>query len=167
MGVRDMASNKNAPKVLIDTPSYVSPKPLPGVVEFQPYNITVGETYMSEKQKAHFIHILKRWRAQIMSDVDSTMEHMQAEAISCSDPSDRASLEEGFSLELRTRDRERKLLKKIEQTLSDIENDLYGYCEDCGAEIGIRRLEARPTATKCIDCKTVQEIKEKQTGKVA
>jgi DnaK suppressor protein len=161
-----MASNKNTNNALVDTPNYTSPKPLPGVVEFQPYQMTVGETYMSDKQKNHFINILKQWRGQIMSDVDSTMEHMQAEAISCPDPSDRASLEEGFSLELRTRDRERKLLKKIEQTLSDIENDLYGYCEDCGAEIGIRRLEARPTATKCIDCKTVQEIKERQTGKV-
>ena len=152
-------------KVLVDTPNYASPQPLPGIVEFQPYPITVGEEYMCDKQKTHFRNILDQWRAQIMSDVDSTVEHMQTEAISCPDPVDRASLEEGFALELRTRDRERKLLKKIESTLSDIEGDLYGYCEDCGAEIGIRRLEARPTATKCIDCKTVQEIKEKQTGK--
>ena len=137
----------------------------PGAIEFTPYAITIGEEYMCDTQKKHFTNILMQWRDQIMSDVDSTMEHMQTEAISCPDPVDRASLEEGFALELRTRDRERKLLKKIEKTLSDIESDDYGYCEDCGAEIGIRRLEARPTATKCIDCKTVQEIKEKQTGK--
>ncbi|HLD16638.1 MAG TPA: RNA polymerase-binding protein DksA, partial [Coxiellaceae bacterium] len=85
------------------------------------------------------------------------------EAASFADPLDRASQEEGFSLELRTRDRERKLIKKIEQSLQDLEDGEYGYCEDCGAEIGVRRLEARPTADKCIDCKTIQEIKEKQT----
>lgn len=160
-----MANKKNEPKVLVDTPNYASPQPLPGVVEVKPYPITVGEEYMCAAQKDHFRLILRQWRDQIMSDVDSTVEHMQTEAISCPDPVDRASLEEGFTLELRTRDRERKLLKKIEKTLSDIESDDYGYCEDCGAEIGVRRLEARPTATKCIDCKTVQEIKEKQTGR--
>ena len=157
-----MANKKNA--ISNEQPNYASPKPLPGVVEFKPYDINENEAYMCTEHKLHFKTILLQWRDRIMSDVDSTVEHMQSEAITCADPSDRASLEEGFNLELRTRDRERKLLKKIEKTIETIDNDEYGYCEDCGAEIGIRRLEARPTATKCIDCKTVQEIKEKQTG---
>jgi len=98
-----------------------------------------------------------------MQEVDRTFSHMKDEAANFPDPADRATQEEEFSLELRTRDRERKLIRKIDQTLMHIKNEEYGYCEACGVEIGIRRLEARPTATLCIDCKTLEEIKEKQT----
>jgi DnaK suppressor protein len=98
-----------------------------------------------------------------MEEVDTTVDHLQQEDVtSVADPIDRASLETDFSLELRTRDRERKLIRKIESVMDSLEHGEYGYCEDCGAEIGVRRLEARPTAVKCIDCKTFQEIKEKQ-----
>jgi len=92
------------------------------------------------------------------------VHHMQDEAANVPDPADRASQEEEFSLELRARDRERKLIKKIDETLQLIEDNEYGWCDSCGVEIGIRRLEARPTATLCIDCKTLAEIKEKQIG---
>ncbi|MFO6380445.1 RNA polymerase-binding protein DksA, partial [Pseudomonas aeruginosa] len=96
--------------------------------------------------------------------VDRTVHHMQDEAANFPDPADRASQEEEFSLELRARDRERKLIKKIDETLQLIEDEEYGWCDSCGVEIGIRRLEARPTATLCIDCKTLAEIREKQLG---
>ena len=131
---------------------------------FAPYKIKKGEEYMNEKQLDHFRTILNEWKRQLMEEVDSTVVHLKEEAASYPDPLDRASQEEGFNLELRTRDRERKLIKKIEQALDAIEEKEYGYCEDCGTEIGIRRLEARPTATKCIDCKTFEEIREKQSG---
>ena len=99
-----------------------------------------------------------------MEEVDRTVNHMQDEAANFPDPADRASQEEEFSLELRTRDRERKLIRKIDKTLTRIEEEDYGFCDSCGVEIGVRRLEARPTATLCIDCKTLSEIKEKQLG---
>ena len=134
------------------------------VVSFSPYKIRKGEEYMDEKQKDHFREILLQWKKQLMEEVDSTVGHLKEEVNVYADPLDRASQEEGFNLELRTRDRERKLIKKIEQSLDSIEEGEYGYCEDCGAEIGIRRLEARPTASKCIDCKTFEEIREKQSG---
>ncbi len=129
-----------------------------------PYKLKKGEEYMNEKQLDHFRQILLEWKKQLMEEVDSTVVHLKEEGVAYADPLDRASQEEGFNLELRTRDRERKLIKKIEQALDDIESGEYGYCEDCGTEIGIRRLEARPTATKCIDCKTFEEIREKQGG---
>lgn len=128
----------------------------------QPYRVERNEEYMNEAQKEHFRKILNIWRQQLMEEVDRTMHHMQDEANNYPDPSDRATQEEEFSLELRTRDRERKLIKKIEKTLQLIDHDDYGYCEACGIEIGVRRLEARPTATLCIDCKTLEEIREKQ-----
>lgn len=131
---------------------------------FVPYKEKKGEEYMNENQRAHFAGILNTWRQELMEEVDRTVHHMQDEAANFPDPADRASQEEEFSLELRARDRERKLIKKIDQTLQRIEEDDYGYCDSCGVEIGIRRLEARPTATLCIDCKTLAEIKEKQTG---
>jgi DnaK suppressor protein len=99
-----------------------------------------------------------------MTEVDQTVENLQSDVDACADDVDRASREEAFALELRTRDRERKLLKKIEKSIDTLDSDDYGYCENCGAEIGIKRLEARPPATKCIDCKTFEEIREKQTG---
>jgi len=132
--------------------------------DFTPYKEKKGEEYMNNKQLEHFKGILFAWRDELLEEMNRTVSHMQDEAANFPDPADRASQEEEFSLELRTRDRERKLIKKIDSTLEDIEAEEYGYCETCGVEIGIRRLEARPTATQCIDCKTLAEIKEKQTG---
>ena len=131
---------------------------------FTPYKAKRGEEYMSDAQRAHFRALLLTWKTELMEEVDRTVSHMKDEAANFPDPADRASQEEEFSLELRTRDRERKLIKKIDSTLELIENDDYGYCDTCGVEIGIRRLEARPTATQCIDCKTLDEIKERQVG---
>jgi DnaK suppressor protein len=129
---------------------------------FTPYKPKRGEEYMNEKQRDHFKAILMRWKAELMQEVDRTVTHMKDEAANFPDPADRATQEEEFSLELRTRDRERKLIKKIDSTMERIEQDDYGFCDACGVEIGIKRLEARPTASLCIDCKTLDEIKEKQ-----
>ncbi|WP_373186690.1 RNA polymerase-binding protein DksA [Halopseudomonas sp.] len=131
---------------------------------FAPYKEKKGEEYMNEQQLEHFAAILNGWKRELMEEVDRTVHHMQDEAANFPDPADRASQEEEFSLELRARDRERKLIRKIDQTLQRIEDEDYGFCDSCGVEIGIRRLEARPTATLCIDCKTLAEIKEKQVG---
>ena len=131
---------------------------------FVPYKESKGEEYMSDDMRAHFTGILDKWKLELMEEVDRTVHHMQDEAANFPDPADRASQEEEFSLELRARDRERKLIKKIDETLQLIEDNEYGWCDSCGVEIGIRRLEARPTATLCIDCKTLAEIKEKQIG---
>ena len=131
---------------------------------FVPYQPAKGEEYMSDAMRAHFTNILNSWKLELMQEVDRTVTHMQDEAANFPDPADRASQEEEFSLELRTRDRERKLIKKIDETLTLIEENEYGWCDSCGVEIGLRRLEARPTATLCIDCKTLAEIKEKQIG---
>lgn len=130
----------------------------------EPYQESPNEEYMSDEQLVHFRKILDAWRNQLREEVDRTKSHMQDEAANFPDPVDRASQEEEFALELRTRDRERKLIKKIEKTLGLIESDEFGFCKTCGIEIGIRRLEARPTADQCIDCKTLSEIKEKQMG---
>jgi len=131
---------------------------------FTPYKAKKGEEYMNTEQVAHFRHILEGWKQQLMTKVDETVHHMQDEAANFPDPNDRASQESEFAMELRTRDRERKLIKKIDESIDDLGED-YGYCGHCGVEIGIRRLEARPTATQCIDCKTLNEIREKQYGK--
>ncbi|MCF6203272.1 MAG: RNA polymerase-binding protein DksA [Methylococcaceae bacterium] len=131
---------------------------------YTPYQEKEGEEYMNEAQTKHFENILKAWKSELMSEVDRTVHYMQDDAASFPDPNDRATQESEFSLELRTRDRERKLIKKIDESLSNLQNDDYGYCESCGVEIGIRRLEARPTAVLCIDCKTLDEIREKQMG---
>jgi DnaK suppressor protein len=129
-----------------------------------PYKLKKGEDYMGLKMRQHFIKILTLLRQQIMEGADRTVTHMKDDAINYPDPNDRASQEEEFRLELRTRDRERKLLKKIEEALQLLTDKEYGYCEVCGVEVGLRRLEARPTATLCIDCKTLDEIREKQQG---
>ncbi|MQX51632.1 RNA polymerase-binding protein DksA [Alcanivorax sp. PA15-N-34] len=129
---------------------------------FAPYQPKPNEEYMNESQREHFRKILLAWRQELMEEADRTMHHLQDEQVNLPDPADRATQEEEFALELRTRDRERKLLKKIEKTLDLVDKDDYGYCEACGIEIGIRRLEARPTAEMCIDCKELAEIKEKQ-----
>ncbi|AMO58634.1 molecular chaperone DnaK [Endozoicomonas montiporae] len=131
---------------------------------FTPYQEKDGEEYMNDKQVEHFTNILRQWKQELMEEVDRTVNHMQDEAANFPDPADRASQEEEFSLELRARDRERKLIRKIEKTLTRIEEEDYGFCDSCGVEIGVRRLEARPTATLCIDCKTLAEIKERQLG---
>ncbi|MFK8017409.1 MAG: RNA polymerase-binding protein DksA [Gammaproteobacteria bacterium] len=119
---------------------------------------------MSDDQRQHFRDILMKWKRELMEEVDRTVHHMKDEAANFPDPNDRATQESEFSLELRTRDRERKLIKKIEEALNSVDSGDYGYCESCGIEIGVRRLEARPTATQCIDCKTLDEIREKQMG---
>ena len=126
------------------------------------YQEVAGEEYMNKNQLAHIEKILVASRDFLMQEVDNTISHMKDEAINYADPSDRASQEEEFNLELKTRDRERKLIKKIEDALERIMDDDFGYCEACGIEIGLKRLEARPTATLCIDCKTLSEIKERQ-----
>ena len=132
---------------------------------FPPYLPKKGEEYMSLAQRAHFKKILSALKAELSQDIDRTVHEMQDDATVFADPNDRASQESDISLELRNRDRERKLIKKIDETIARIDKDDYGYCEKCGIEIGLKRLEARPTATLCIDCKTVDEQREKQSGK--
>src|SRR5471030_3563203 len=122
---------------------------------FEPYKEVKGEEYMGKPMRAHFTKILNKWKQDLMQEVDRTVDHMKDEAANFPDPADRASQEEEFSIELRTRDRERKLIKKIEDGLERLRDEDFGYCEACGVEIGLRRLEARPTATLCIDCKTL------------
>lgn len=128
----------------------------------EPYQAKEDEEYMNDAQILHFRKILEAWRDQIREETSRTVAYMQDEASNFPDPADRATQEEEFSLELRNRDRERKLMKKIEHTLKKIDTGDFGYCDCCGIEIGIRRLEARPTADLCIDCKTLSEIREKQ-----
>lgn len=136
----------------------------PTLKNFTPYKEKKGEEYMCSAQREHFKVILNAWKDELAEEASRTMHHLQEEANNFADPNDRASQEEEFSLELRTRDRERKLTKKINETLERIEVDDYGFCDSCGVEIGIRRLEARPTATLCVDCKTLDEIKERTVG---
>lgn len=128
-----------------------------------PYEERPGEDYMSSSQQAHFRRLLLQRKRVLLEDMGRTVHHLQDEAAALPDISDRATQEEEFNLELRARDRERKLIKKIEDALRQIDEGHYGFCDSCGVEIGIRRLEARPTATLCIDCKTLDEIREKQT----
>jgi DnaK suppressor protein len=131
---------------------------------FEPYQAAADEEYMNPAQEEHFRGILLAWKKSLMEEVDRTVHHMQDEATNFPDPNDRATQESEFSLELRTRDRERKLIKKIDEGVTRLDNQEYGFCDACGVEIGVRRLEARPTATLCIDCKTLDEIREKQRG---
>jgi DnaK suppressor protein len=124
-----------------------------------------GEQYMSPKQLEHFRKILNQLKIELSQDIDRTVHTMQDEATVFADPNDRASQESDMALELRNRDRERKLIKKIDETIGKIDAGEYGYCESCGVEIGLKRLEARPTATLCIDCKTLDELRERQVAK--
>ncbi|HWU84398.1 MAG TPA: RNA polymerase-binding protein DksA [Rhodocyclaceae bacterium] len=133
--------------------------------QFPAYVPKKGEEYMSAKQLAHFRAILTSLKEELSEDIDRTVHTMQDEATVFADPNDRASQESDIALELRNRDRERKLIKKINESLAAIESGDYGYCESCGVEIGLKRLEARPTATLCIDCKELEERKEKQQAK--
>ena len=132
---------------------------------FTPYAAKKGEEYMNAKQRGHFRKILEQLKAELSQEIDRTVHTMQDEATVFADPNDRASQESDMALELRNRDRERKLIKKIEETIGKIDAGEYGYCESCGIEIGLKRLEARPTATLCIDCKTLDELREKQIAK--
>jgi DnaK suppressor protein len=134
------------------------------IISVEKYVPKKGEEYMNDNQRKHLEKILMAWRQSLMEKVDDTVSQMKDEAANFPDPNDRASQEEEFSIELRTRDRERKLIKKIEESLEQLWHEDFGYCETCGIEIGFPRLEARPTATLCIDCKTLAEIKEKQVA---
>ena len=133
--------------------------------KFTPYEPKPDEAYMNPAQLAHFRKILEAWKAELSDDIDGTIHAMQEDATLFADPNDRASQESDMALELRNRDRERKLIKKIEETVSRIDHEEYGYCEACGVEIGLKRLEARPTATLCIDCKTLDEFRERQVAR--
>ena len=134
------------------------------VTPISSYKGRKGEKYMSAAMKKHFNAVLIEWREHLRDEMQKTFDHLKNKGESYADPIDRASQEEEFAFELRTRDRERKLLNKIASSLEQIKQDDYGYCYACGIEIGVKRLEARPTATHCIDCKTLDEIKEKQLG---
>jgi RNA polymerase-binding transcription factor len=149
---RKAAPTKRTSQAAVDGPGH----------GFEPYKQKRGESYMDERMHAHFRDILVAWKQELMEEVDRTVHHMKDEAANFPDPNDRATQESEFSLELRARDRERKLIKKIDESTASIESDEYGYCESCGVDIGVRRLEARPTATLCIDCKTLDEIRERQ-----
>lgn len=153
---------KTASKTKTASTRKVSAKTDFGQTPIKPYKTSKKEAYMNDAQKQHFRNILQSWKLDLLQEVDRTVTHMKEQASNFPDPADRASQEEEFSLELRTRDRERRLIRKIDSTIELIDQDDYGYCESCGIEIGVRRLEARPTATLCIDCKTLDEIKEKR-----
>lgn len=129
---------------------------------FKPYKPTRGEVYMSSGQLEHFREILLAWKRELMEEVDRTVLHMKDDAANFPDPNDRATQESEFGLELRTRDRERKLLKKIDSALARIDDGSYGFCEETGDEIGLRRLEARPVATLCVEAQERRELAERQ-----
>ena len=129
---------------------------------FVPYNLGTDEEYMNPGQVAHFRQILKEWRRELMEQVDRTVNQLQDEASNFPDELDRATREEELGIELRTRDRERRLIRKINETLDRMDQHDYGYCHTCGVEVGLRRLEARPTATQCVDCKALDELRERQ-----
>jgi len=137
------------------------PAPAPRV---KPYAVKKGEKYMNKKQLDHFRVKLLAWRKELLDELTRTVHQMRDEPDNPPDPNDRASQETDMSLELRSRDRERKLIKKIDEALQRMEGGDYGYCEVCGVEIGLERLDARPTAELCIDCKTLDELREKQMG---
>ena len=137
---------------------------LSGPRNVQPYVVKRGEQYMSKEQLEHFRQILGIWKRDLMVEVDRTVSHMKDEAANFPDPNDRATQEEEFSLELRTRDRERKLIRKIDEALKRIEDGSYGYCLETGEQIGLKRLEARPVATLCLEAQERRERREKQYG---
>ena len=156
---KKVAPKKAAPKKAKKVVRYEESQFLASI---KPYALKKNEKYMNAKQKQHFQDILSSWREQLQIEQDRTADKIQKNVSHFPDESDRATHEEEFTLELRTRERERKLLSKINESIDDLKSDDYGYCASCGIEIGIRRLEARPTATRCIDCKTIEEIHERQ-----
>ncbi|HQR02606.1 MAG: RNA polymerase-binding protein DksA [Proteobacteria bacterium] len=133
--------------------------------QFPPYSPKKGEEYMNARQLDHFRSILKALKDELQDDIERTVHTMQDEATNFADPNDRASQESDIALELRNRDRERRLIKKVDESVARIETKDYGYCDNCGVEIGLKRLEARPTATLCIDCKELEERRERQIAK--
>ena len=159
---KKVVAKKPIPAKIVPLKSKVSGSPQKELKQFRAYEAKKGESYMSKSQLNHFRTILNEWKTELSQDIDRTVHTMQDELTSYADPNDRASQESDMALELRNRDRERKLIKKIDETLRNIESQDYGYCTGCGEEIGLKRLEARPTATLCIDCKTLDEIREKQ-----
>lgn len=160
------ATKTNTPSVDTSDPDYDDEMEMELPVSRQaavvPYERSSSGHYMDADQLQHFREKLAAWKQQLMEEVDRTVGHMKDDATNFPDPNDRATQEEEFSLELRTRDRERKLIRKINEAQKRIDDDDYGYCETCGIEIGVNRLEARPTAELCIDCKTLEEIRERQ-----
>ena len=147
-----------------DTETAASASLLAGPRNVKPYIARRGEQYMNKEQLEHFARILQNWKRDLMVEVDRTVLHMKDEAANFPDPNDRATQEEEFSLELRTRDRERKLIRKIDEALKRIEDGSYGYCLETGEEIGIKRLEARPVATLSVEAQERRERREKQYG---
>ena len=139
-------------------------QPVSPVMGVKPYVAKKGEKYMNKKQQEHFRAVLNAWKKELEDEIMRTVQQMRDVPENPPDPNDRASQETDMSLELRSRDRERKLIKKIDEAIERIDTGDYGYCEVCGVEIGVERLEARPTADLCIDCKTLDEIREKQMG---
>lgn len=157
--VKKKVAAKKATKTIIEDEKPIN---APSTVEFEhgfpPYDLTDGEEYMNDAQLEHFKNILEHWKQQLINEVERTVDHMREDASNFADPADRATQEEEFGLELRTRDRERKLVRKINAALFRIEDGSYGYCDETGEEIGLRRLEARPVATLCLEA---QERREK------
>ena len=135
------------------------------LMRFEPYKAKKSEEYMNTKQLEHFRKMLEAWKAELSQDIDITLHSMQEEQTVFADPNDRATQESDMALELRNRDRERRLIKKISETIANIQSGDYGYCTSCGIEIGLERLQARPTASMCIECKTLEEIRERQVAK--
>ena len=158
------ASTKKVTKIKVATRRKANSKVANNKSKIAPYKLKKNEKYMSAAMKRHFNKVLLNWREHLKEEMQKTFDHLKNNGETFADPVDRASQEEEFAFELRTRDRERKLIKKIVSSLEQIKQDDYGYCYSCGIEIGLKRLEARPTATHCIDCKTLDEIKEKQLG---
>jgi DnaK suppressor protein len=153
-----------APVTYTDADMDMNPSLLSGPRNVQPYQLRKGEEYMSKEQIEHFRTILANWKQDLMQEVDRTVLHMKDEAANFPDPNDRATQESEFSLELRTRDRERKLIRKIDEALKRIEDGSYGFCLETGEPIGVKRLEARPVATLCIEAQERRERREKQYG---
>jgi DnaK suppressor protein len=158
------ASTKKVTKIKVATKRKANSKVANNKSKIAPYKLKKNEKYMSAAMKKHFIAVLLQWREHLREEMQKTFDHLKTKGETYADPVDRASQEEEFAFELRTRDRERKLTNKIAVSIEKIKQDDYGWCDSCGDEIGVKRLEARPTATHCIHCKTLDEIKERQLG---
>lgn len=158
------ASTKKVTQIKVASRRKANSKVANNKSKIAPYKPKKNEKYMSAAMKKHFIAVLLQWREHLREEMQKTFDHLKTKGESYADPIDRASQEEEFAFELRTRDRERKLTNKIAVSIEKIKQDDYGWCDSCGDEIGVKRLEARPTATHCIHCKTLDEIKERQLG---
>ena len=158
------ASTKKVTKIKVAASRKANSKVANNKSKIAPYKPKKNEKYMSAAMKKHFIAVLLQWREHLREEMQKTFDHLKTKGETYADPVDRASQEEEFAFELRTRDRERKLTNKIAVSIEKIKQDDYGWCDSCGDEIGVKRLEARPTATHCIHCKTLDEIKERQLG---